>query len=64
MTGGDLSAKYIVDIQAPGFEAVSGEEVSIFDGVTSVKRVDLTAEPGGRRTEGNIAESRSAAQGE
>lgn len=64
MTGGDLSAKYIVNVQAPGFEEVSGEEVSIFDGVTSVKRVDLIAEPGGRRTEGNTAESRGAAQGE
>ena len=65
MTGGDLSARYIVDVEAPGFESVSGEEISIFDGVTSVKRIDLTAETGAGRAEDiATAESRSDAQGE
>ncbi|HWP52291.1 MAG TPA: hypothetical protein VN626_11415 [Clostridia bacterium] len=44
MDGGDLSAQYFVAVQASGFEPVSGEEVSIFDGVTSVKRIDLTSD--------------------
>ncbi len=47
MIGGDQSADYLVDIEAPGFETVLGETVLIFDGVTSVKRIDLVAEPNG-----------------
>ncbi len=65
MTGGDLSAKYLVEVEAPGFESVSGEEISIFDGVTSVKRIDLMAEAGaGRTASGSVAESRGNAQRE
>lgn len=55
MIGGDLSATYRVRIEAPGFETVSDEEASVFDGVTSVKWVDLTVVP---------ADGRAAAQGE
>lgn len=60
MIGGDLSATYRVRVEAPGFEAVSDEEISVFDGVTSVKRIDLTAVP----ADGRAAENRTPAQGE
>lgn len=43
VTGDDLSADYLVMVEATGYESVSDEEISIFDGVTSVKRIDLTA---------------------
>lgn len=46
MTGGDMSAKYFVSVEAPDFVGVSDEEVSIFDGVTSVKRIDLMSDSG------------------
>ncbi|MDF3003577.1 MAG: hypothetical protein K0S22_49 [Oscillospiraceae bacterium] len=43
MVGGDLSAQYLVTVEAPGFESATDEEISIFDGVTSVKRIDLVS---------------------
>ena len=44
MIGGDLSAQYLVTVESPGFESATDEEISIFDGVTSVKRIDLVSE--------------------
>ena len=43
MIGGDLSAQYLVTVEAPGFESATDEEISVFDGVTSVKRIDLVS---------------------
>lgn len=43
MDGGDLSAQYLVSVEAPGFIAATDEEILIFDGVTSVKRIDLVS---------------------
>lgn len=53
--GGDLSAQYLVTVAASGYKTARDAAVLIFDGVTSVKSVDLESE-----TEADMGEAETA----
>ncbi|MFV0498058.1 MAG: hypothetical protein ACK5L0_07845 [Candidatus Fimivivens sp.] len=60
MIGGDLSAQYLITVEAPGYQSAVDEEILIFDGVTSIKRIDLESGTGREIRQADAADQNGA----